>query len=90
MVLHLERGTCASRADCDLVEEAARSSQNLADYRSQYSNFPFECASCDDYFRFVSGLLQHVESDKCEESLGCSGLLDCFLDELEENIVEGH
>lgn len=68
------------------MTDTALYSLNLGPYRSQCPDRPFECASCDGHFRFVSGLLQHVESDKCEERLGCAGLLDCFMGELARKV----
>ena len=87
MVLHLETGTCESGVDCEFVAETARMSTNMAEYHSENEYYPLQCASCDEQFRFLSGLLQHVESDRCEEILGCSGGLDGFQDELEEAVL---
>lgn len=81
MVLHLERATCASGADIDTVYDATDATPGFSEYRSHDSYFPFHCISCGT-FRFMSGLLQHVESDACHERLGRLGPLDEFLDEL--------
>ena len=64
MVLHLEAGTCPSGCDTDRVDEVA-----FACYQSRHyvadedSDFDYCCRICDAEFHYMSGLLQHAESD---------------------------
>lgn len=46
---------------------------------SNDSDFDFRCPTCDTLFSFMSGLLQHAESDACEEHLGRNTALGKFL-----------
>ena len=86
MVLHLERGTCASGANLGDIHEAAYHTATLDDdYVTPDRELPFACPSCGG-FRFMSGLLQHVESERCDERLGWYGPLDNFLEELADRI----
>lgn len=69
MILHLEAGTCECDADLDEITELAFECHQSKFYNSDNPDFNFECPTCQTPFRFMSGLLQHAESDSCDESL---------------------
>ena len=79
MILYLESSTCDSGADRNLVTEAARFSGFPATSRTHVPRYPYECAGCDDTFRFVSGFLQHLESGRCRDTLVTSKPVFMFL-----------
>ena len=79
MVLHLEAASCESGADEDFVAEVAFACYQSDRYVSKNPDFDFQCPTCDTLFSFMSGLLQHAESDACEEHLGRNTALGKFL-----------
>lgn len=91
MVLHLEQGTCASGADRHLVSgtRAACLATYLMEYRAFDAEYPFKCAFCDEIFRFMSGVLQHIETDRCEADMTSSWMLVISLDELATRVRAG-
>ncbi|KAL2174954.1 uncharacterized protein P884DRAFT_229550 [Thermothelomyces heterothallicus CBS 202.75] len=87
MVLHLEAGTCESGADCDRVTEIAFECFLSGRYTCDDNlDFPFKCPTCDTPFSWISGLLQHVESDSCSEALAKGTPLGKFLRFLQSQI----
>lgn len=88
MVLHLERGTCPSGANLETVNNAAELTTDIDIYMSGNSSYTYDCSSCDS-FRFMSGLLQHIESDRCGDTLGRGGPLDIFLRQLAWEVEQG-
>lgn len=97
MVLHLEARGCVSGADSRLVDNAAFNCLEGEYLGSDDPNSPFMCPRCTSTFRFMSGLLQHAESDHfhgygpCEvfpTFQGFYGPLGNFLDALEEEILQ--
>jgi hypothetical protein len=79
MVLHLERSTCASGSDEDYVTEVAFDCYQSGHYTSDDPDSRFQCPTCETPFRLISGLLQHAESDICDEHLGSNRALAAFL-----------
>ena len=76
-MIHLEAGTCDSGFGVEEVNDLVFSHGNyVAKDRSDY--YKYRRPTCDVVFRFLSGLLQHVESQACAEEIeGCVGdLLD--------------
>lgn len=88
MVLHLERGTCASGADMNTVNDTASVTMDIDVYMSVDSKYTYECIACDP-FRFISGLLQHIESDGCGDRLGRGGPLGFFVKQLAWKVKHG-
>jgi hypothetical protein len=87
MVLHLEAGTCESGADSDRVTEIAFDCHQSEKYACEdNSEFDFECPTCNTPFTWMSGLLQHVESDHCDERLAKRKPLGKFLQFLRSQI----
>ena len=86
MVLHLEQGgVCPSGAGLDLVSQTAMQFRPL--YPSGDDYYLFKCPSCNTGFRFVSAVLQHLESEACDGSLG---LLHFFLLYLKNKVYRGY
>jgi hypothetical protein len=67
MVLHLEEGTCKSGVDLSDVNDYA--SECHASNKYHDDDGDYKCPTCKKYFRYMSGLLQHAESDSCDETL---------------------
>ncbi|KAI5863407.1 hypothetical protein GGS23DRAFT_531950 [Durotheca rogersii] len=97
MVLHLEAGTCASGTDNDFVTRVAFECHRFREYTfaegsdcssdfGRSGDRDFTCPTCPSRFPYMSGLLQHVESDRCEEDLAW-GPLAQFLRYLEKRIA---
>ncbi|VTT62652.1 unnamed protein product [Fusarium fujikuroi] len=68
MLLHLETGTCASGADSYFVSNVGRQCYRAFYYVSYTSGYPFQCPTCETPFSLLSGLVQHVESDHCDDA----------------------
>ncbi|PTB35590.1 uncharacterized protein TrAFT101_009368 [Trichoderma asperellum] len=67
MVLHLEEGTCKPGIDVDVIDDLATDCYESHKYLDNDGDY--KCPTCAKYFRFMSGLLQHAESDSCDETL---------------------
>ncbi len=70
MVLHLEAGTCESGVDNDWVAQVAFECHASQSFTSDDDGYDFMCPTCQTPFLYVSGVLQHVESDCCDENFG--------------------
>lgn len=84
MLLHLESGFCACRIEADQIERLAFECHQAGYYTNEdfvwvYDYHPFRCPTCDDQFDRMSALLQHVESDRCDEALTSYSPLGKFL-----------
>ena len=83
MMIHLEAGTCKSGIGLDEVDECAFDScraytNNWHDY------YQYQCPTCGEDFRYVSALLQHIESQACEQDM--DGDIEVMLDDLESSV----
>ena len=101
MMIHLENGCNTSVGELDQLARQCYQWRKyvvpeFADYL-EYSNaqsaspgrpYVFKCPTCDTRFKYLSALLQHVESDTCNEvvyensSYGPSGSLGKLMDYL--------
>ncbi|RSL91423.1 hypothetical protein CEP52_014273 [Fusarium oligoseptatum] len=79
MVLHLEAGTCPSEADNQTVHELAFECRQSQYYYCDDPEYDYECPTCETPFRYMSGLLQHVENGPCDEDLSWHSPLAIFL-----------
>ncbi|KAI6080515.1 hypothetical protein F4821DRAFT_273790 [Hypoxylon rubiginosum] len=73
MMLHLEAGNCESETDEDYMTRMAFKCSESGKY-----------ICCDTPFSFISGALQHVESDYCDKDLTANSSLSKFLRFLEK------
>lgn len=80
MLLHLEAGTCNSNVDRYYVTLLGRQCYRTDEYQSVTPGYDFRCPACETDFRLMSGLVQHVESDICDENLDDEMPLGAFLD----------
>ena len=69
MVLHLEEGTCESQVEHEWVTETALECYASRFYTSNDPDYDFMCPDCETPFRYISGVLQHIESNSCEEDI---------------------
>ncbi|KAL7941319.1 hypothetical protein V8C42DRAFT_335401 [Trichoderma barbatum] len=67
MMLHLEIGTCPSGLCWLDIDEYARECYQADEYCDQRDEY--RCPTCGKRFQYMSGLLQHVESESCDENL---------------------
>lgn len=84
MVLHLEAGTCKSGSDLDMVLRVATECSELYEWVTERGYHEFssvQCPTCDNEFSKMSAILQHAESEICEED-PAEGPLGEFLDDL--------
>ncbi|RTE83471.1 hypothetical protein BHE90_001922 [Fusarium euwallaceae] len=79
MVLHLEAGTCPSEADNQTVHQLAFECRQSQYYYCDDPEYDYECPTCETPFRYMSGLLQHVENGPCDEDLSWHSPLAIFL-----------
>lgn len=79
MVLHLEAGSCSSGINADSVDELAHECYQSDRYISNDWEYDFNCPDCETSFLWMSGLLQHAESNACRVSLNKNSPLGKFL-----------
>ncbi len=81
MMIHLEAGTCASGVGRDQIDEWAFYWDGM--YTNQWNaHYRYKCPTCNENFRFVSALLQHVESQACGHRMdGCIGDMVDYLED---------
>lgn len=70
MILHLEAGSCPSGTNSDDVDDIAFTCYQSQQYTSNHQGFDFCCPSYGADFLYMSGVLQHAESNACAVSLG--------------------
>lgn len=69
MVLHMEVGNCPSGINTEKMEMIAGHCHLWPRFLDRKKEFPYGCPTCGERFRFMSGLLQHAESARCDENL---------------------
>lgn len=79
MILHLEAGSCPSGTNSDDVDEIAFRCYQSQRYTSDHPEFDFCCPGCGAEFLYMSGVLQHAESNACAVGLGKRTVLGKFL-----------
>lgn len=79
-------GSSDSGTDRDRVNKIALECYQSGWYTSdEDAELDFACPTCDTLFPYISALLQHVESDVCEEDL--EGSLGKFIRYLRKQIT---
>ncbi|KAH8879179.1 hypothetical protein GQ53DRAFT_800349 [Thozetella sp. PMI_491] len=79
MILHLEAGTCESGVNNEWVGQIASQCHRSRCYTSDDPEFDFMCPTCETPFSYISGVLQHVESNYCKEDVAHGTSLWKFL-----------
>jgi hypothetical protein len=69
MLLHLESDAWNTDVDDEWVTDRAFECYRAQAYTSDHPNFDFMCPTCEVPFKYMSGLLQHIESMSCYEEL---------------------
>ena len=80
MMLHLETGYCECQIERDDIVHLAFECRHSRYYTSDYyDHYQFRCPTCSVQFSHMSALLQHVESDHCDEEVTPGSPLGKFL-----------
>ncbi|KAL5092438.1 hypothetical protein Trisim1_001691 [Trichoderma cf. simile WF8] len=69
MVLHLEVGRCPSGVGYEGIDKLAGECRQWRRFLDKGNGFMYNCPTCDENFSYMSGLLQHAESERCSEDL---------------------
>lgn len=72
MMIHLESGNCSSQVTNDDIDNWTLQYSQLNRYIDPQAANRYECPRCENQFSYLSGLLQHLESDACDGSIGKS------------------
>ncbi|UKZ69693.1 uncharacterized protein TrAtP1_010696 [Trichoderma atroviride] len=67
VILHLEQGACESGVRLQHIDYCAKACHSAQWYL--HAGGGYKCPTCDWRFRFMSALVQHVESDSCDEAM---------------------
>lgn len=71
MMIHLESGACVSGVDCTDIDSWMFDGHCTARFLNDWGDdYLYTCPDCDTNFRFASALLQHIESNACDENIG--------------------
>ena len=89
-MIHLEGGTCPSKCEDEDVLEAAYQYAEKDSFTTGTGQYPFRCPTCELEFRYMSGLLQHVESNACEAKISPDSVLGKFLDYFKPRVGREH
>ncbi|KAK2061321.1 hypothetical protein LY76DRAFT_624641 [Colletotrichum caudatum] len=89
MMLHLEAGSCSSGVTAEEVDDIANECYQSRHYISDDPDYDFCCPTCQVPFLWMSGALQHAESDACSEGLAKDASLGKFLHFLRRQISKG-
>ncbi|PTB53965.1 hypothetical protein M431DRAFT_87097 [Trichoderma harzianum CBS 226.95] len=69
MVLHLEVGRCPSGVGSEGIDKLAGECRQWRRFLDKANGFMYNCPTCGEKFLYMSGLLQHAESERCSEDL---------------------
>jgi hypothetical protein len=70
MMIHLESGACASDVDRADVDQWIFEGDYCDGYLNDWDDhLKYTCPQCNRDFKLLSGLLQHVESNACDEDI---------------------
>lgn len=87
MVLHLESGTCESGAERERISDIAYELYQSGWYQGGDDPWhDFHCPTCHADFLYMSGLLQHAESEACGQNLDREKPLGKFLHYLRKQL----
>jgi len=65
MFIHLEAGTCnCGHSNSSIIRNVVKC---RGPWKNDDTGYPFRCPTCNTVFARVSGLLQHIESNSCDE-----------------------
>jgi hypothetical protein len=81
MMIHLESGNCESGIDRYRLDRIAYDCYYSEDYTNDWDDYyMYKCPDCQNGFRFLSGLFQHIESDACDQQLDATSIADLVYD----------
>jgi hypothetical protein len=69
MLIHLESGACSSLVDLDDINDWALQYRRFSYYIDSQAGNPYSCPGCETKFRYLSALLQHLESNACGRTI---------------------
>jgi hypothetical protein len=70
MMIHLESGACSSQVTIEDINSWAWKYYPLHKYFDSQSSNHYGCPGCEHRFIYLSGLLQHLESNACNGTIG--------------------
>ena len=85
MMIHLESGNCKSQVTIDDIDTWALEGHRSWTYVNQEGSTRYKCPTCGSPLDYISGLMQHLESNACHGSLERN--LDSLSDHLERRIM---
>jgi hypothetical protein len=69
MLIHLESGACSSEVTLDDINNWAFQYRQLNPHINPQADNPYSCPGCENKFRYLSGLLQHLGSNACGRTI---------------------
>jgi hypothetical protein len=69
MLIHLESGACLSEVTLDDIDSWALQYRQFNYYINSQAENRYSCPGCESKFRYLSGLLQHLESNACGRTI---------------------
>ena len=86
MLMQLESGACNFRVQLYGIDEWAFPGRDSYAYTNQWKNYyKYRCPTCDDSFRVIIALIQHIEEQVCGQRI--SGSVRKMLDYVEYKIL---
>ena len=86
MLMHLESGACESRTELHDIDDWAFRGSESYEYTNGWGDYyKYRCPTCDDDFRVVSALIQHIEERDCGQRL--KGSVRRMLDYIEDKVL---
>lgn len=69
MLIHLESGACSSEVTLDDIDSWALQYRQFNYHINSQAQNRYSCPGCENKFRYLSGLLQHLESNACGRTI---------------------
>ena len=85
MMIHLESGSCECGVNRDGLDRIAYECYWSEDYTNDWNDYyMYKCPDCQNGFRFLSALFQHIESDACNQGMDGASIAALVYDILRE------
>lgn len=84
-MIHFESGTCSSQVTMNDIDGWTSEFNRYAPYVNRVGLILYKCPVCESRSNYLSGLMQHLESNACHGSI--DGSLDGLVAFLERKIM---